>query len=340
MTATSDPPFDVPAFAEWLRERSLTSGAITLRPIGDGHSNLTYAIAEADRRLVLRRPPPPPIPRGANDVVREARILSALRDTDVPVPLVHAVVDDDTLMGVPFYVMEHLDGEVCTDALPQAIDRPASRQAIGEAMIDALVALQAVDWRKAGLEDLGRPDGFLERQLDKLPRIIADDGGALPPRFEDLRTALRADLPEQSPAALVHGDLRLGNVMLDREQPRILGVLDWELAGIGDPLADLGYTLCTYPRPGEALHAVSAMSRATLADGFPSREELAARYASATGRDVSGLWWYEGLQLFKLAVLFEYSHRRADDPYYADHGLVDGLLSAAEHTLSKERSTG
>jgi aminoglycoside phosphotransferase (APT) family kinase protein len=137
---------------------------------------------------------------------------------------------------------------------------------------------------------------------------------------------------------ILHGDLRLGNVMLSRTAPaRIIGVLDWELAGIGDPLVDVGYTLATYAMPGEPLHALTELSTATLAAGFPTRDQLAARYAASTGRDLSRLAWYEALALWKLAVLFEFSRRRlvsgGGDPYYASPGLVDGLLAAARRTI-------
>lgn len=330
----TDVPFDPAALQAWLEERGLAGGPVSLRRIGDGHSNLTYGLEDGTRSAVLRRPPPPPFPTGANDVLREARILQALAGTPVPVPAVLGVGQAGEVMDVPFYVMEHLDGEVCTSGLPPALDTPEQRPGVAHALVDALVALHGVDWRAVGLEDLGRPDGFLERQLTKLPRIIADEDGSLEPRFAELRDELLASLPESPPATLLHGDLRLGNVMLGRDAPaRILGVLDWELAGIGDPLADLAYTLTTYAEPGIPLHAVSAFSTATLADGFPSRAELAGRYADATGTDVSALPWHEGLQLFKLAVLFEYSRRAGNDRYYADPDLVDGLLAATRHAL-------
>ncbi|WP_165036613.1 phosphotransferase family protein, partial [Candidatus Protofrankia californiensis] len=309
-----------------------------LRRIGDGHSNLTYAVTTGEQTLVLRRPPRPPLPRGANDMRREARILQALADTDVPVPRVLAVAEEGDVMDVPCYVMEHLDGVVATDILPPALDTVEGRSAAAEAFIDVLAALHTVDWRGCGLGDLGRPDGFLERQLDRLPRLIADEDGALDPPFDEIRDQLRTTVPTSGEPALLHGDFRFGNVMLAPDEPaRLLGVLDWELAGIGDPLADLAYTLVTYAVPGEPLHALTEMSTVTLRDGFPGRDVLAARYATATRRELSRLPWYEAFQLFKLAVLFEYNRRKTvtgeGDRYYADPALVEGLLGACRHAL-------
>lgn len=338
MSDADELPFDCDVLGAWLGRTLGWSGTINLQRIGEGHSNLTYALRVGDEEAVLRRPPRPPFPPGAHDVLREARIMRALASSDVPVPVVLAIAHGGEAMDVPFYVMEHLDGQVCTSTLPNALRHEPDRHRVGEQLVDALAALHAVDLETPGLENLGRPDGFLERQLTRLPRIIVDADGAIPPRFAQLRDALLAELPPCGPAALVHGDMRLGNVMLSRRAPaRILGVLDWELTAIGDPLADLGYLLATYATPDEPPHALTAMSAATLASGFPSRTELAARYAAATGREIGALAWYVTLALWKLAVLFEYSRRRVlagdGDPYYSDPTLVAGLLDAAETAL-------
>ncbi|MCU1652470.1 MAG: aminoglycoside phosphotransferase [Pseudonocardia sp.] len=334
-------PFDIAALERWLSAEGLGAGPVRPRRIGDGHSNLTYAVATGDRTLVLRRPPPPPIPRGAHDMRREARILRALAGTAVPVPRVLAAAEAGEVMDVPCYVMEHLDGAVATDTLPAGLDTPEDRRAVAHAFIDVLAALHTVDWRGCGLADLGRPEGFLDRQLDRLPSLIADEDGALAAPFGELREELRGTVPTSGEAALLHGDFRFGNVMLATDRPaRLLGVLDWELAGIGDPLADLGYTLATYAVRTEPPHALTAMSAVTLGDGFPDRDELAARYAAATGRELSRLSWYQAFQLFKLAVLFEYNRRRTarggGDPYYGDPALVDGLLGACRGALDRD----
>jgi aminoglycoside phosphotransferase (APT) family kinase protein len=329
---------DLEGLEAWLSARGLTRGPIRARRIGDGHSNLTYSVQDDERTMVLRRPPPPPLPPGANDVLREARLVDALAPTPVPVPKVLAVGQAGEAMDVPFYVMEHLDGEVCTSELPAALDTPAQRHAVAHAMIDTLVELHAVDWEARGFGDLARPDGFLRRQLDRLPRLLPDSDGELPIAIAELRQELLAELPVTGAAALVHGDVRLGNLMLARvASARILGVLDWELAGVGDPLADLGYTLATYAVPDEPLHALTELSCVTLRSGFPSREELAARYAQHTGRDLGTLPWYEAFALWKLTVLFEYGRRRhiagTGDPYYADPALANGLLAAARRSM-------
>ncbi len=326
------PPFDVAALGRWLEGRGLCGASIELRRIGDGLSNLTYTVTDGTTTVVLRRPPPPPLPPGGNDMRREARILVALRGTAVPVPRVLAVAGPGEVMDVGCYVMEYLDGVVPATSLPSGLDHPTGRQAVAEAFIDVLAALHQLDWRDLGLEGLGRPGGFLGRQLDRLPGLIASPDGRLPGSFGPLRDRLRASLPPGPGSALLHGDYRLGNVMLSPEPPAsVLGVLDWELAGVGDPLADLGYTLATWAVPGEPPHALTALSALTLAEGFPGRAALAARYAERTGADLSALAWYEAFALFKLAVLFEYNRRKAGaDPYYRDPALVAGLLAASQ----------
>lgn len=329
-----EPVISVDRLEDWLSARGLLRVPIAVVPIGEGLSNFTYSVSDGDRTVVLRHPPPSRV--GSNDLRREARFLSAVAGSGVPVPRVLAVAAPGEVMDVACYVMEHLDGEIVTDHLPAALDTPAEHRRIGEALVDVLAALAAADW--SALADIARPDGFLERQLERMPRIIAGPDGTLPEAFARLRDDLAATLPESGAPGFVHGDLRLGNVMLSRTAPvRILGVLDWELAAVGDPLADLGYTLATYAVPGEEPHALTALSSPTLGAGFPDRAALAERYGVATGRDVSRLDWYQALATWKLAVLFEFNrrrHARGDgDPHYAKPGLVEGLLAATRGHL-------
>jgi aminoglycoside phosphotransferase (APT) family kinase protein len=203
--------------------------------------------------------------------------------------------------------------------------------------VDTLAALHAVDWRAAGLA--GRPGGFNARHLRRMGHLVADADGQLPAGFAELASWLEAHVPPESDASIVHNDYRLGNLILAPEPPaRIAAVLDWELATIGDPLFDLGYFLASYPAPGEPLTPTGEMGTAVLEPGYPRREELADRYATATGRDLSQLPWYVTMALWKLAVLYEYGRRRAaaghGDPYYQDRALVQSFLAAARRVAA------
>ena len=328
---------DLDRLATFLQERSVTCGPVSARPIGDGHANLTYLVSDGDREVVVRRPPPPPIPRGANDVMREARLIAALAGTGVPVPEVVAVAREGELLDVPLYVMTYVRGVVFTDATPEAIAAPAHRREIALDLIDTLAALHAVDWRARGLEDFGRPEGFNGRHVQRMTRLVSAEDGEVDPRFAELAGWLTAHVPTESGATILHSDYRLGNVMIASEPPgRVLAVLDWELATIGDPLLDVGYFLASYPRPGESRTPTEDFGLALLEDGYPDRDELAARYAAATGRDLTSLGWYETLAQYKLAALYEHSHRRAisgvGDQYYADPELVPRFLDSARRT--------
>jgi aminoglycoside phosphotransferase (APT) family kinase protein len=327
------PPFDIERLQQWLAARELCSGPIRLQRVGEGRSNLTYRVSDTNHSMILRRPPLPPLPPGGHDMAREVRVLTALRNRAVPIPEVLAVADPGEVMDVGCYVMTDLDGVVATDRLPPHLDTPTSRAALAESFIDILATLHRLDWRDIGLSDLGRPDAYLHRQLTRLPTLITIDG-RLPARFGAQRDRLRDTQPTNPGGAVVHGDYRFGNLMLSRaSQPphAIIGVLDWELAGIGDPLADLGYALATFATPDEPPHALTAMSALTREPGFPTRTALAHRYAARTGADISRLNWYEAFALFRLAVLFEYNRRKSNrDPFYADPDLAAGLLAASE----------
>ena len=328
---------DLEGLAKFLAEHAVTSGPVTTRPVGDGHANLTYLVSDGSVEVVVRRPPPPPIPRGANDVLREARLMGALAGTGVPVPEVLAVGQAGEMLDVPFYVMSYMRGVVFTDATPTALAAPAHRRELAQDLIDTLAALHGVDWRARGLGDFGRPEGFNARHVQRMTRLIADEAGVPDPRFADVAAWLTEHVPLESGASILHSDYRLGNVMLAAEPPgRVLAVLDWELATLGDPLLDVGYFLSSYPRAGEPRTPTEDFGLALLEDGYPTRGELADRYAAATGRDLSGLGWYETLAQYKLAALYEHSHRRAvagvGDPYYADPELVPRFLRGARRT--------
>jgi aminoglycoside phosphotransferase (APT) family kinase protein len=322
-------PTDLAALQRFLAARGIVEGPLTTRPIGDGHSNLTFLVT-GSRAVVVRRPPPPPLPPGAHDVLREARLLAGLAGTGVPVPEVLATATAREVIDSPLYVMSHVAGPVVTTCTPARLAAPEHRAAVGASLVDTLAALHAVDWRGAGLADLGRPEGFNARHHRRIRRLLADDAEDVPPPFAPVDAWLAAHVPDESGATILHNDFRLGNVILGPEPPgRVAAVLDWELATLGDPLLDVAYFLASWPAPGEPLVPTALMGTAALEPGYPTRTALAERYAAVTGRDLSGLRWYTAMALWKLAVLYDYSRRRGTDPYYADPALVASFLGAA-----------
>jgi aminoglycoside phosphotransferase (APT) family kinase protein len=333
------PPAELARLAKFLQSDGICAGPLTARPVGDGHSNLTFLVSDGQRPVVVRLPPPPPLPPGAHDVLREATLIRALAGSAVPVPEVLATAQAGQVIDAPFFVMTYVPGPVATTATPPALCSPGDRRQLGQALIDTLAALHSVDWRAAGLTDFGRPEGFNARHLRRMARLITDANGQLPAEFAELADWLQVHVPPESGASIVHNDYRLGNVILAPEPPaRIAAVLDWELATIGDPLFDLGYFLASYPAAGEPLTPTGAMGTAVLEPGYPRREELAERYATTTGRDLSQLSWYVTLALWKLAVLYEYGRRRAEtghgDAYYRDPALVQSFLTAAGRSMA------
>jgi len=311
--ANSRPPLLVLAsLRAFLDAHGLGEGEIVASPIGEGHSNVTYLIERGGRELVLRRPPRGPLPPSAHDVLREARLLRALKDTSARVPDVLAVCEDPDTIGAPFYVMERVDGEVIVSSVPPALDEPSERRRIGEQLIDALVEIHAVDWSAVGLEGFGKPTGYLQRQLRRFGGLWELNKTREIPAVERVAGWLAEHLPSSGPATVVHGDYRLGNTMFAADAPaRLTAVLDWEMATIGDVLADL--TLCTlYWRIG----AIAAEAGAPFATavvpgaGYPDADELVEHYATATGTPIGDLGWYDAFAAFKLAVILEGVHAR------------------------------
>jgi aminoglycoside phosphotransferase (APT) family kinase protein len=326
------------ALSEFLAHRGLLSGRLTTRRIGDGHSNLTFLVSDGHRQVIVRRPPPPPSPPGAHDVLREARFLTALEETAVPVPQVLATAEAGEVLDVALYVMTYVKGPVVTSSTPAPLDSPTGRAEIGASLIDTMLQLHAVNWRSTVLADAGRPEGFNARHLRTIARLVADDNGDPPPRFAPVFSWLVANAPKESGDSIIHCDFRLGNVVLAPDRPgRVAAVLDWELATIGDPLLDLGYFLATVPERGRPTNPTAELGLAMCEEGYPTRSQLAERYAAATGRDLTDLSWYTVLALWKLAVLYDYSGRRAasghGDPYYDDPRLVPAFLQEAEQAI-------
>jgi aminoglycoside phosphotransferase (APT) family kinase protein len=320
--------------AAFLDAHGLGEGEIVATPIGEGHSNVTYLLQRGGREVVLRRPPRPPLPPSAHDVLREARLLRALRDTPARVPEVLAVCADSETIGAPFYLMERIEGEPIVFSVPPALDTPAERHRIGEQLVRALVEIHAVDWRAAGLEGFGKPTGYLERQLRRFKGLWELNRTREIPAVESIGSWLAEHLPSSGPATIVHGDFRLGNTMFAPEAPaRLAAVLDWEMATIGDPLADLGYLCMMWTEAGDPEVGLREhLGKVTRAEGFPTRAELIARYEELSGRSMSDIRWYTTLALWKSVVFMEGNYKRAvagttDDPYLKQFG--EGVLELA-----------
>jgi aminoglycoside phosphotransferase (APT) family kinase protein len=321
--------------AEYFDAQGLGSGPIDAERVGEGHSNVTYLVRRGGERFVLRRPPRPPLPPSAHDVLREATLLSALEGSAARTPRVLAACDDESILGVPFYVMNEIKGSVITSELPDELDSPDERRRIGEGLIDALVEIHAVDWRAAGLEDFGKPTGYLERQLKRFNGLWEHNKTRELSIVQEVGEWLADNRPESPEATIVHGDYRLGNAMAADGPPgRIEAVFDWELATIGDPLADIGYLTATWVQDGDAEDtSFSSLSAVTRLEGFPTREQLVARYEEGSGRAVEALNWYQALALWKAAVFMEGNYKRflsgsTDDSYL---GLFDeGVPKLAE----------
>ena len=306
----------------YLDGLGLGSGPVEAEAIGEGHSNVTFLVRRGDEAWVLRRPPRGPLPPSAHDVLREARLLSALAPTAARTPVVLAACDDEGVIGAPFYVMERVEGDVITTAVPPALDDEAGRRAIGEQLVDALVEVHAVDWRACGLEGFGKPTGYLDRQLRRFGGLWEHNRTRELPVLERLTAWLGEHRPTSGEATVVHGDYRLGNTMFAPGAPaRLVAIFDWELATIGDPLADVGYLLATWAQEGDEENAISALGGITRRPGFPSRDELVARYEARSGRSMSDVRWYMTLALWKSAVFLEGSYKRrlagtTDDPFF------------------------
>jgi aminoglycoside phosphotransferase (APT) family kinase protein len=291
----------------FLDEHGLGSGQVRARRIGEGGgSNFTFLLERDDARYVLRRPPRPPLPPSAHDVVREARLQLALREAGFArLPTIVAVCEDESLVGVPFYVMDELDGLVLTDDLPAGLEGEEARRALGLDLVDALVEIHAADVSTPALAGFARPGSYNERQVRRFTQLWEINKTRELPLVEDVAARLASAVPEPLTPTVVHGDYRLGNTMVSYEEPtRILAVLDWEMGALGDPRADLGYLLATYSEPGGPPNPLGT-SPVTALPGFPSRRELVERYAARSGRDVEPLAWFEALALWKAAVFCE-----------------------------------
>jgi aminoglycoside phosphotransferase (APT) family kinase protein len=272
--------------------------------IAGGHSNLTYQVTDAaGHAYVLRRPPLGQVLATAHDMGREHRIISALGPTPVPVAPALAFCDDPAVNGAPFYVMAFVPGHVLRDAETARCALTESQRGVaGDSLVEVLAEIHTVDPAAVGLGDLGRREGYIERQLKRWYRQFQDSQTREVPVVDEVHDALRANVPEQGPATIVHGDYRLDNCMLG-DDGRVVAVLDWELCTLGDPMADLGLLMVYWTDPEDEVAAMGGA--ATLAEGFPRRADLLERYAKVSGRDLSQIDYYTAFGYWKLACIIE-----------------------------------
>jgi aminoglycoside phosphotransferase (APT) family kinase protein len=293
--------------AAFLDEHGLGAGPVTATRIGvGGGSNFTFLLERGGERLVLRRPPRPPLPPSAHDMVREAGLQDAIRAAGFErLAEIVAVCDDEAVLGVPFYVMRFLDGNVISQTLPPGLEDPDARHALGLDLVDTLAEIHAADVSRPELAAFARPGSYLERQVRRFTQLWEINKTRDLPHVDQVAAWLAAHIPESQALTVVHGDYRLGNMMVAPGEPtRIVAVLDWEMGAIGDPRADVGYLLATYSEPDGPPSPLGS-SPVTAEPGCPSRAELVERYVEQSGRDVEPLAWFEALALWKAAVFCE-----------------------------------
>ncbi|MBF6302209.1 phosphotransferase family protein [Nocardia amamiensis] len=302
------PGLDLHRLAAWLADASpgLVAGPLHGRLIAGGKSNLTYEVTDGTSNWIVRRPPLGHVLATAHDMGREYRVMSALADTDVPVPITYALCSDAEVIGAPFYVMERVVGTPYRSSDELAALGVDRTRVIATGMIDTLADLHAVDPAAVGLGDFGRPEGFLERQVRRWQNQLDASRSRDLPSAAKLHDLLARDQPEQSPTGVVHGDYRLDNVLVDSGD-RVAAVIDWEMATIGDPLTDVAL-LMVYLRSGEL--GIPVVTNVASAPGFLGESELLERYAQRSHRDLSRIGFYLGLAAFKLAVISEGIHYR------------------------------
>ncbi|MDT4983774.1 MAG: hypothetical protein QOF95_1264 [Pseudonocardiales bacterium] len=335
---TELPGLDLSALTGWLdaAHPGLRQGELSGEVIAGGKSNLTYRVSDGVTTWALRRPPLAHVLPTAHDMVREYRVISALAGTAVPVATAVELCEDRDVLGAPFYLMDFVDGVVLDrpDALAR-LDKGTAR-ATCDQLMDTLVALHEVDPADVGLSDFGRPEGFLARQVKRWHGQWQASQTEPRAQLGQVVERLSATLPEQSAPAIVHGDYRLTNVMFSPDFSRIAAVVDWEMATLGDPLTDVGLLVVYRTLSANDDFGMPPMDPA---DGFLTAEEMVARYAAGTPRDLSTLDWYIGFGYFKLAVVAEGIHHRFLQGQTVGTGFdqvgaaVPRLLDAALHSL-------
>lgn len=341
--------FDVDCLGVWLREeRPELDGEIEVLQFPAGHSNLTYLIRVGDREFVLRRPPHGAHVESGHDMSREWRVLKALEGTYDRVPSPVAFCEEEDVIGAPFYLMERVQGAVLRGADPGGFELDApTMEALSESFVEEFATLHGIDWKEAGLEGFGNPEGYVDRQvvgwIDRYAKSRTDEIE----QMEEVGDWLKTNRPEtdldQRGASLIHNDFKYDNLVLDPEDlSQIRAILDWEMATVGDPLMDLGTTLAYWVEDDDPDVLLTMQFGPTAKPGNFTRRELVDAYAERTGRDVSDMLFYYVYGLYKVAVIgqqiyYRFDQGHTDDPRFAAliHA-VRALASTAVRALERD----
>lgn len=311
------------------------SGGFQVERIGEGQSCLTFLVTGDGWEFVLRRPPRGDLPPSAFDVRREYRVMSALDKSASPIPVPRPLIlcEEKEVIGANFYIMEKVEGQVVRRELPDYLSPPEERRRTSEELVDTLVELHEVDYQAVGLREFGKP-GYLERQLERMNQLWSLAKFREIPEIDKVGAWLTENLPEQKEITIVHGDYKLDNVILAPQAPaEIVAVVDWEMSTLGDPLADLGWSLYFWRQPDDGAFGVASTSVTEQGGGFFNRREILHRYAEKSGRDVDKVLWYAALGGWKIAIIMEGSYRRfriggiTDHPAFA--ALEQGVVQLA-----------
>ena len=306
--------FDLAATERDIREHieNLPEGELEVRQFPSGASNLTYLVKIGNWEGVLRRPPLGPVPPKAHDMGRESRLLIKLHEAFPLAPKPYFFCEDESVIGAPFYVMERRKGVIVDDSFPEGVEPTEElRRGMSRMVVDTLVELHTVDWQKAGLGDLGRPEGFLERQVKGWIGRYAKAKTEQIEEVGPLTEWIQKNIPESPPATIVHNDYKLNNLLLNPEDlTEVRAVLDWEMTTIGDPLFDLAVSLSYWVEAGDSQELKEVLPTVADTPGFMTRNEFIEYYAQKSGRDLSDIHWYLVFGYFKLAAILQQIYAR------------------------------
>ena len=311
-TTTQTVAFDQSALAAWLKAQGLLDRAtLTVKALTGGQSNPTYLLSSGAQRYVLRKKPPGPLLPSAHAVDREYRVMQALQHSDVPVPKLFAYSEELDVVGTPFYIMEYLDGRVIVDQSLPGLTK-TERASVYQDMNRVIAALHNVDYAKVGLETFGKPGNYFGRQIARWSRQYKEANTEDIPELHALIDWLPANIPAGEQTSIVHGDYRLDNLVLHPTEPRAIGLLDWELATLGHPLADFAYHCMSWHIPASLWRGIGGLDLAAL--GIPDEAYYLKQYSEATGLDGAEHWdFYLAYNLFRMAAILQGIARRAAD---------------------------